>query len=262
MNGYTPGASVTVYYSPDNPAKSCLVEPNGSSQNATIVALLGVFVAAGLFLIGVGVHALLPKRNKISKENDCAYGLVLRRRLGSEVVGTLVFACFWNMISWTLATVFLSDFTWSSAELPELFVVLFPAIGIAVAVKAVRSLLKALCGVQYKVTLSSDRLVPGGRVQGNCEQTGGGEVSSVRLVVVQWNTELRVLREDDPDPHKPARRTEVYVGMSSPIPRSWSASFGIPEAIDSTNIRWELHIVSVSNGRMKTEVFSFPIAME
>ena len=262
MNGYTPGASVTVYYSPDNPAKSCLVEPNGGSQSATIAALLGVFVVVGLFLIGVGVHALLPRRNKISKENDCAYGLVLRRRLGSEVVGTLVFACFWNMISWTLATVFLSDFTWSSAELPELFVVLFPAIGIVFALKAVRSLLKALCGVQYKVTLSSDRLVPGGRVQVNCEQTGGGEVMSVRLLVVQWNAEFRVLRAGDPDPRKPSRQMEVYVGTSSPMPRNWSVTFGIPEAIDSSNIRWELHIVSVSNGRTKTEVFSFPIAME
>ena len=259
VNGYTPGTSVTVYYSPDNPAKSCLVEPNGGSQIAIMVALLGVFVIAGLFLIGVGVRALLPKRNKISKENFCAYGLPLRRRLGTEVVGTLVFACFWNMISWTLAMVFLSDFTWSSAELPELFVVLFPAIGIVFAVKAVRSLLKALRGVHYKVSLSSDRLVPGGRVQVNCEQTGGGEVSSVRLVVVQWNTELRVLREDDPDPHKPARQTEVYVGRSSPIPRNWSASFEIPEAIDSSNIRWELHIVSVSHGRTNTEVFSLPV---
>ena len=262
VNGYTPGASVTVYYSPDNPAKSCLVEPNGGSQIAIMVALLGVFVIAGLFLIGVGVRALLPKRNKISKENFCAYGLALRRRLGTEVVGTLVFACFWNMISWTLAMVFLSDFTWSSAELPELFVVLFPAIGIVFAVKAVRSVLKSLCGVHYKVALSSDRLVPGGRMQVNCEQMGGGEVMSVRLVVVQWNAELRVLREGDPDPHKPARRTEVYVGTSSPMPRSWSASFGIPEAIDSSNIRWELHIVSVSHGRTKTEVFPFPIAME
>lgn len=262
VNGYTPGASVTVYYSPDNPAKSCLVEPNGNSQVATVVALLGVFVVAGLFLIGVGVHALLPRRNKISKENACAYGLALRHRLGTEVVGTLVFACFWNMISWTLAMVFLSDFTWSSAELPELFVVLFPAIGIVFAVKAVRSVLKALCGVHYKVALSSDRLVPGGRVQVNCEQMGGGEVMSVRLVVVQWNAEFRVLRAGDPDPRKPTRQTEVYVGTSSPMPRNWSASFEIPEAIDSSNIRWELHIVSVSHGRTKTEVFSFPIAME
>ena len=262
VNGYTPGAPVTVYYSPDNPAKSCLAEPDESSQSAIIVALLGIFVVTGLFLIGVGVHALLPRRNKISKENACAYGLALRRRLGTEVVGTLVFACFWNMISWTLATVFLSDFTWSSAELPELFVVLFPAIGIVFAVKAVRSVLKALCGVHYKVALSSDRLVPGGRVQVNCEQTGGGEVMSVRLVVVQWNAEFRVLRAGDPDPRTPARQTEVYVGTSSPMPRSWSATFEIPEAIDSTNIRWELHIVSVANGRTKTEVFSFPIAME
>ena len=262
VNGYTPGVSVMVYYSPDNPAKSCLVESNGSSQNSIIVALLGVFVVAGLFLIGVGVHALLPKRDKISKENACAYGLALRHRLGTEVVGALVFACFWNMISWTLAMAFLSDFTWSTAELPELFVVLFPAIGIVVAVKAVRSLLKVLCGVQYKVALSSDRLVSGGRVQVNCEQTGGGEVSSVRLVVVQWNAELRVLHEGDPDPHKPARQTEVYVGTSSPMPRSWSTSFEVPEAIDSSNTRWELHIVSVSRGRTKTEVFPFPIAME
>ena len=259
VNGYTPGASVTVYYSPDNPAKSCLLEPNGGNQSATIAALLGVFVVVGLFLIGVGVHALLPRRNKISKENACAYGLALRRRLGTEVVGILVFACFWNMISWTLAMVFLSDFTWSTAELPELFVVLFPAIGIVFAVKAVRSLLKALRGVHYKVSLSSDRLVPGGRVQVNCEQTGGGEVMSVRLVIVQWNVEFRVLRAGDPDPRTPARQTEVYVGTSSPMPRSWSASFEIPEAIDSSNIRWELHIVSVSHGRTKTEVFSLPV---
>ena len=158
--------------------------------------------------------------------------------------------------------VFLSDFTWSSAELPELFVVLFPAIGIVFAVKAVRSVLKSFCGVHYKVALSSDRLVPGGRVQVNCEQTGGGEVTSVRLVVVQWNAELRVLRAGDPDPHKPARQTEVYVGTSSPMPRSWSASFEVPEAIDSSNIRWELHIVSVSHGRTKTEVLSLPVIME
>ena len=259
VNGYTPGASVTVYYSPDNPAKSCLVEPNESSQGAIIAALLGVFVVAGFFLIGVGARAVLPKRDKISKEDAWRYGLVLRRRLGTEVVGALLFACFWNMISWTLAMAFLSDFTWSTAELPELFVVLFPAIGIVVAVKAVRSLLKVLCGVQYKVALSSDRLVPGGRVQVNCEQTGGGEVSSVRLVVVQWNAELRVLHEGDPDPHQPARQTEVYVGTSLTMPRSWSASFEIPEAIDSSNIRWELHLVSVSHGRTKTEVFSLPI---
>ena len=259
VNGYTTGAFVTVYYSPDNPAKSCLVKPNESSQNAIVVALLGVFVVAGLFLIGVGVRAVLPKRGKISKENAWRYGLALRRRLGTEVVGALVFACFWNAISWTFAMVFLSDFTWSTAELPELLVVLFPVIGIVFAVKAVRSLQKALCGVHYKVTLSSDRLVPGGRVQVNCEQTGGGEVMSVRLVVAQWDTALRVHLEGDPDPHKPARQTEVYVGTSSPMPRSWSAFFEIPEAIDSSNIRWELHLVSVSHGRTKTEVFSLPI---
>ena len=262
VNGYTPDASVTVYYSPDNPAKSCLVEPNGSSQITIIAALLGVFVIAGLFLIGVGVHAILPKHGKISKENACAYGLELRRRLGTEVVGALVFACFWNMISWTLAMAFLSDFTWSTAELPELFVVLFPAIGIVFAVKAVRSLLKALCGVHHKVALSSDSLVPGGRVQVNCEQTSGGKVTSVRIVVVQWNAEFRVLRAGDPDPRKPARQTEVYVGTSSPMPRSWSASFEIPEAIDSSNIRWELHIVSASNGRTQTEVLSLPVVVE
>ena len=157
--------------------------------------------------------------------------------------------------------VFLSDFTWSSAELPELFVVLFPAIGIVFAVKAVRSVLKSLCGVHYKVALSSDRLVPGGRMQVNCEQMGGGEVMSVRLVVVQWNAELRVLREGDPDPREPARRDEVYAA-SSPVPRSWSASFEIPESIDSPNVRWELCLFSESRGRAKKEVFRLPVVAE
>ena len=80
------------------------------------------------------------------------------------MTNVVVFACIWNVMVWPMAAVFLSDFSWPGFG-PELFVLLFPAVGVVIAVKAVRALLTALCGVRHKMTLSSDRLVPGGRAQ-------------------------------------------------------------------------------------------------
>ena len=62
VDGYRPGEPVTVHYSPDNPARSCL-KPEGTAH-VPVTVLICIFPAVGLFLVGIGVRALLPKRGR------------------------------------------------------------------------------------------------------------------------------------------------------------------------------------------------------
>ena len=163
---YKPGAEVVVHYNRANPSES-LLEPAGGTEYALLLFPIP-FILFGLVALASGLKILLPSRTPQSFATPLT-GLKLKRTGGDSGV-KILFTCVWCAFTFAFTTIwFMSSggFSWTRDfwTFDKFFVLVFPAIGIALAVSCVRGVLRRALTGRYEIEIACDRLLPGARVQ-------------------------------------------------------------------------------------------------
>ncbi len=241
---YKPGADVTVHYNRANPSES-LLEPAGKTEYAMLLFPLP-FILFGLIALFFGVKILLPPRQTQSFDTPLT-GLKLKRT-GGGFGQKLFFTCFWCVLTFTFATIWFStsgDFSWTKDfwTFDKFFVLIFPAIGIALAVSCVRDVIRRAMTGRYEIEIACDRLRPGARVQ--VTYKFNGDASRLQHVVFSLTQQSMAMQRSTGDmrmyDENPMESKDVVCTIDDPTHAQYGTfTMTIPAAIDSPRIAWRL----------------------
>ena len=161
------GEPYTCYVNPKDPAQAVL-------DRTPRLAIMGMKLAFGLVFGGVGFGLMIGSivaSKSVAKENalqrkspdkpwlwkeDWAQGILTSSNRG-KMIGAIVFAFFWNGISWPICILLPQALNEGDSKLP-LIILIFPAVGILLAVYAVRSVIR---WKRYGQCLFEMKSVPG-----------------------------------------------------------------------------------------------------
>ena len=233
---YKPGADVTVHYNLANPSES-LLELAGRTEYAWLLFPIP-FILFGLVALFFGVRILLPPRTSESFDTPLT-GLKLKRT-GGDSGANILFTCMWCVFSFVFTTIWFTasgDFswTWDFWTFDKFFVLIFPAIGIALAVSCVRDVIRRALTGRYEIEIACDRLRPGARVQ--VTYKFNGDASRLRHVVFSLTQRSMAMQRAG----SPMESKDVVCTIDDPIRAQYGTfTMTIPAAIDSPRIVWRL----------------------
>ena len=238
---YRSGAEVQVFYNPGDPAESFL-ERSGISDYAISAVFSLLFAAAGAFALRCGLRVLLPRGGVPSYETPLT-GLRLKRTAGEETEMT-AFAVVWCAATFSFSAKWFASsgpfsWTWDFWTFDKFLALLFPVVGVFLAVSSTRRVLRRLRTGHYEVEISCDRLRPGARVQ--VAYRFRGDASRLRHVVFaveQQNVAYRPTPEDGSDPYT-KRRDNVWSADGRVVPQG-TFVFTLPPRIAGRRIAWRL----------------------
>lgn len=153
---YPVGSRVQVHVDPDDPSKSVLApEESRSEVGAPRVLAIGfpsIFVLVGLFLFLLGLVGFVRSGSRPAVNLSAPPppgGVRLRDNRGGDVVGYVIFAVLWNMLSWGAAAAFRAsgDMVWppsfiSGTWIPWIVIPVFLLTGVGLVVRAVWGILR------------------------------------------------------------------------------------------------------------------------
>ncbi len=238
---YRPGADVQVFYNPDAPAESFL-ERGGISHYVLLIVFSLLFAGAGVVMLTSGLRVLLPRGGVPSYETPLT-GLRLKRTAGEETE-RVAFAVVWCVFTFSMAATWFAStgpfsWTWQFWTFDKFLVLLFPVVGIFLAVSSARKVLRRLRTGRYEVEISCDRLRPGARVQ--VAYRFHGDASRLRHVIFaieQQNVAYRSTPADGSDPY--AKRRDNVWSADGRVVQQGTFVFTLPPRIEGRRIAWRL----------------------
>ena len=165
----------TCYVNPRDPAQAVLDRNPRLTLMAMKLAFGLVFggVGFGLMIGGLVASKSVSKENELKKKHpdepwlwkeDWSKGVLVSSSRG-KMIGALIFALIWNGISWPICILLPQALEEQGSKLP-LLILIFPAVGILLAVYAVRSVIR---WKRYGQSLFEMKNVPGvlgGKLEG------------------------------------------------------------------------------------------------
>ena len=238
---YRLGADVQVFYNPDAPAESFL-ERGGISHYVLLIVFSLLFAGAGVVMLTSGLRVLLPRGGVPSYETPLT-GLRLKRTAGEETE-RVAFAVVWCVFTFSMAATWFAStgpfsWTWQFWTFDKFLVLLFPVVGIFLAVSSARKVLRRLRTGRYEVEISCDRLRPGARVQ--VAYRFHGDASRLRHVVFaveQQNVAYRSTPADGGNPY--AKRRDNVWSADGRVAQQGTFVFTLPPRIEGRRIAWRL----------------------
>ena len=241
---YKPGGEVTIHYNQANPSES-LLEPAMAMEYALLLFPL-TFIIAGLVAFSFGLKFFWPSRTFQPFDTPLT-GLKLKRT-GGEPGAKILFTCVWCVFTFVFTTIwFMSaggfSWTWDFWTFDKFFVLIFPVIGIALAVSCVRDvLLRARTG-RYEIEIACDRLRPGARVQ--VTYKFNGDTSRLEHVVFSLTQQSMAMQRSTGTMRMsgggPMESKDVVCTIDDPMRAQYGTfTMTIPAAIDSPRISWRL----------------------
>jgi hypothetical protein len=238
---YRPGADVQIFYNPDDPAESFL-ERSGISNYAMLIVFSLLFAGAGVVMLTSGLRVLLPRGGVPSYETPLT-GLRLKRTAGEETE-RVAFAVVWCVFTFSMAATWFAStgpfsWTWQFWTFDKFLVLLFPVVGIFLAVSSARKVLRRLRTGRYEVEISCDRLRPGARVQ--VAYRFHGDASRLRHVIFaieQQNVAYRSTPADGSDPY--AKRRDNVWSADGRVVQQGTFVFTLPPRIEGRRVAWRL----------------------
>jgi len=174
--GETDGTSLNAFVNPRRPGEAVLFRTLRPGLLALKCVFGLVFGGAGAAMTGGALRGIVRRRRVVAARQSnpaevwralgCWHDNRIRGR-GSSAVWMLVgFALFWNLVAWPLAAAFLFGNATPSGFGVQWLVLLFPCVGIGLAVWALRLLVRRLRW--GAVVLEADQLPlsPGGTLRG------------------------------------------------------------------------------------------------
>ncbi len=241
---YKPGAEVTVHYNQANPSES-LLEPTGTMEYALLLFPIP-FILFGLVALVFGLKILLPSRTSQSFDTPLT-GLQLKRTGGDSGV-KILFTSVWCVFTFVFTTIWFTSaggFSWTRDfwTFDKFFVLIFPAIGIALAVSCVRDVIRRALTGRYEIEIACDRLRPGARVQ--VTYKFNGDASRLRHVVFSLTQQSMAMQRSTGDmrmyDENPMESKDVVCTIDDPTHAQYGTfTMTIPAAIDSPRIAWRL----------------------
>jgi hypothetical protein len=241
---YKPGAEVTVHYNQANPSES-LLEPTGTMEYALLLFPIP-FILFGLVALVFGLKILLPSRTSQSFDTPLT-GLQLKRTGGDSGV-KILFTSVWCVFTFVFTTIWFTSaggFSWTRDfwTFDKFFVLIFPAIGIALAVSCVRDVIRRALTGRYEIEIACDRLRPGARVQ--VTYKFNGDASRLRHVVFSLTQQSMAMQRSTGDmrmyDENPIESKDVVCTIDDPMRAQYGTfTMTIPAAIDSPRIAWRL----------------------
>ena len=234
---YKPGEDVTVHYNEANPSES-LLEPAGTIEYALLLFPIP-FILFGFVALYFGLKFLLPSRTSQSFDTTLT-GLKLKRT-GGESGAKILFTCVWCVFTFVFTTIWFTSsggFSWTKDywTFDKFFVLIFPSIGIALAVSCVRDVLRRALTGRYEIEIACDRLRPGARVQ--VTYKFNGDASRLRHVVFSLTQQGMTSRQQT---DATMASKDVVWTIDDPIRAQYGTfAMTIPAAIDSPRIAWRL----------------------
>lgn len=254
---YRPGDKTTVYYKPDNPAKSVL-NVRTSPFDYVILIFPLIFVVLGGVVFFSTLRRISGAKVKDGVEYAAVADLKLRRSMG-DLGGKIFFAILWNLFCLMFITIWFGasgDFSWTRKfwTFDKFFVLVFPLVGVGLIVSClVTAFRRLMIGGHYEVTLSADRLHPGSHVHVVYEFTGNPErIPGVSFTVIQRDMAVRTSSRGGVENSE----DEVWSSADPLQAAGGSFSFTLPDAIDSPRIDWSL---KVSYGKL-SDTFILQVA--
>lgn len=234
---YNPGAEVTVHYNQSNPSES-LLEPAGAIEYALLLFPIP-FILFGLVALVFGLKILLPARTSQPFATPLS-GLKLKRT-GGESGAKILFTCAWCVFSFVFTTLWFAtsgDYSWTKDywTFDKFFVLIFPSIGIALAVSCAMDVLRRARTGRYEIEIACDRLRPGARVQ--VTYKFNGDASRLKHVVFSLTQQSMAFRQQT---DATMASKDIVCTINDPM-RAQYGTFvmTIPAAIDSPRIAWRL----------------------
>jgi hypothetical protein len=241
---YKPGAEVTVHYNQANPSES-LLEPAGTMEYALLLFPIP-FILFGSVALFLGLKILLPSRTSQSFDTPLT-GLQLKRTGGDSGV-KILFTSVWCVFTFVFTTIWFTSaggFSWTRDfwTFDKFFVLIFPAIGIALAVSCVRDVIRRALTGRYEIEIACDRLRPGARVQ--VTYKFNGDASRLRHVVFSLTQQSMAMQRSTGDmrmyDENPIESKDVVCTIDDPMRAQYGTfTMTIPAAIDSPRIAWRL----------------------
>ena len=147
-NSYKPGSPVEVWVLPSDPRRSAIRPVGGTVKYGTLGGSL-LFLLVGLGVSGTGVFLLLRAfRAKLTDQ----LGEWTLRRSYTNTIFLGAFAGFWNLLSWSMALVFMGE---PGPRDPMMLLVwTFPLIGLGLAISFAAALWRDLQAPKLAMTLT------------------------------------------------------------------------------------------------------------
>ena len=222
-----------------------LDQPAGTTEYALLLFPIP-FILFGLVALFFGVRILLPPRTSESFDTPLT-GLKLKRT-GGESGAKILFTCMWCVFSFVFTTIWFTSsggFSWTKDfwTFDKFFVLIFPAIGIALAVSCVRDVIRRALTGRYEIEIACDRLRPGARVQ--VTYKFNGDASRLRHVVFSLTQQSMAMQRSTGDmrmyDENPMESKDVVCTIDDPMRAQYGTfTMTIPAAIDSPRIAWRL----------------------
>ena len=241
---YKPGEEVTVHYNQANPSES-LLEPAGAIEYALLLFPI-TFILFGLVALVFGLKFLLPARTYQSFDTPLT-GLKLKRT-GGEPGAKILFTCVWCVFTFVFTTIWFMSadgFSWTRDfwTFDKFFVLIFPAIGIALAASCVRDVIRRALTGRYEIEIACDRLRPGARVQ--VTYKFNGDTSRLKHVVFSLTQQSMAMQRSTGTMRmsggSPMESKDVVCTIDDPMRAQYGTfTMTIPVAIDSPRIVWRL----------------------
>ena len=234
---YKPGAEVTIHYNQANPSES-LLEPARAMEYALLLFPLP-FIIAGLVAFSFGLKFFLPSRTFQPFDTPLT-GLKLKRT-GGEPGAKILFTCVWCVFTFVFTTIWFMSaggFSWTRDfwTFDKFFVLIFPAIGIALAVSCVRDVLRRALTGRYEIEIACDRLLPGARVQVTYKFNG----DATRLTHVVFTLTQESMSFQQQSDYSMASK-DVVCKIDDPMrARYGTFVMTIPKPINWPRISWRL----------------------
>lgn len=233
---YQPGAEVAVHYNLADPSES-LLEPVGTTEYV-LLFFPCLFILFGLLALFFGVKILLPQR-PVQSFDTPILGVKLKRS-GGDFGAKLLFTCVWCVFTFSFAAVWFTlsggfSWTWDYWTFDKFFVLVFPIVGIGLAVSCVRDAVRRSRTGRYEIEIACDRLRPGARVQVTYRFNGDAtRLDRVVFSVVQQSMAFQPAGSQQ-------ESSRIVHEITDPL-RAQSGTFAmtIPDAIGSPRISWRL----------------------
>ena len=233
---YRPGAEVTVHYNRADPSESFL-EPAGTREYVLLLFPF-IFVLFGLLALFFGLKILLPARPAQSFDTP-QLGLKLKRS-GGDFGAKLLFTCVWCVFTFSFTVVWFilpAGFSWTRDywTFDKFFVLVFPIVGIGLAVSCVRDAVRRSRTGRYEIEIACDRLRPEARVQVTYRFNGDAtRLNRVVFSVVQKSMAFQ--------PGGSQWESSRVVHETTDPLRAQSGTFAMtmPQPLDSPRIAWRL----------------------
>ena len=174
-------------------------------------------------------------------------GLKLKRT-GGESGAKILFTCMWCVFSFVFTTIWFMSaggFSWTRDfwTFDKFFVLIFPAIGIALAVSCVRDVIRRALTGRYEIEIACDRLRPGARVQ--VTYKFNGDTSRLEHVVFSLTQQSMAMQRSTGamrmSDESPMESKDVVCTIDDPMRVQYGTfTMTIPAAIDSPRIAWRL----------------------